>query len=45
MKAELHVHASIIARELKIPCIVGCSNASKLLKDGDLCDWKYYQKI
>ena len=29
-------HASIIARELKIPCIVGCRNASKLLKDGDL---------
>lgn len=29
-------HASIIARELKIPCIVGCKNATKVLKDGDL---------
>lgn len=28
-------HASIIARELKIPCIVGTKNATKLLKDGD----------
>ena len=29
-------HASIIARELKIPCIVGCKNATKVLKNGDL---------
>lgn len=29
-------HASIIARELKIPCIVGCKSATKVLKDGDL---------
>lgn len=28
-------HASIIARELKIPCVVGCKNATKVLKDGD----------
>lgn len=26
-------HASIIARELKKPCIVGCKNATKILKD------------
>lgn len=29
-------HASIIARELKIPCVVGCKNATKVLKDGDI---------
>ena len=28
-------HASIIARELKIPCIVGCKNATKVLKNND----------
>lgn len=27
-------HASIVARELKIPCIVNVKNASKILKDG-----------
>ena len=27
-------HASIIARELKVPCIVGVKNATKVLKDG-----------
>lgn len=29
-------HASIIARELKIPCVVGCKNATKTLKNGDI---------
>lgn len=29
-------HASIVARELKIPCVVGCKNATKILKDGDI---------
>lgn len=29
-------HAAIISRELKIPCIVGCKNATKILQDGDL---------
>lgn len=29
-------HASIVARELKIPCVVGCKNATKILKDGDV---------
>lgn len=28
-------HASIVARELKIPCLIGTKNASKVLKDGD----------
>ena len=29
-------HAAIIAREYKIPCIVGTKNATKILKDGDI---------
>jgi phosphohistidine swiveling domain-containing protein len=31
-------HASITSRELKIPCIVGTGNVTKLLKDGDLVE-------
>ena len=31
-------HAAIIARELKIPCIVGCKNATKQLNDGDIIE-------
>ena len=31
-------HASIVARELKIPCIVGCKSATKLLRDGDVIE-------
>ena len=31
-------HAAIVAREFGIPCIVGCANASKLLKDGDVVE-------
>jgi len=31
-------HAAIIARELKIPCIVGCKIATKVLRDGDLIE-------
>lgn len=27
-------HAAIIARELKVPCIVGCKNATSMLRDG-----------
>ena len=27
-------HAAIISRELSIPCVVGCENATKVLKDG-----------
>lgn len=28
-------HAAIVARELKLPCVVGTKNASKFLKDGE----------
>lgn len=31
-------HAAIIARELKIPCIVGTDIAAQVLKDGDLVE-------
>ncbi|MDO8553715.1 MAG: PEP-utilizing enzyme [Candidatus Micrarchaeota archaeon] len=31
-------HAAIIAREFGIPCIVGTSNATKLIKTGDLIE-------
>ena len=31
-------HASIVARELKIPCLVGCKNAIKRLKDNTEVD-------
>ncbi|MFA5931452.1 MAG: PEP-utilizing enzyme [archaeon] len=31
-------HASVISRELKIPCIIGTKNATKILKDGDLIE-------
>lgn len=31
-------HAAIVAREFGIPCIVGCQNATKLLKNGDLVE-------
>ncbi|MFW5847213.1 MAG: PEP/pyruvate-binding domain-containing protein [Nanoarchaeota archaeon] len=31
-------HAAIIAREFGIPCIIGTTNATKVLKDGDLVE-------
>lgn len=31
-------HASVISRELKIPCVIGTKNATKILKDGDLVE-------
>lgn len=31
-------HAAIVARELKIPCVVGTKNATKILRDGDLVE-------
>ena len=34
----LTCHAAIISRELKIPCIVGTKNATKMFKDGDLIE-------
>src|SRR5262249_49927533 len=29
-------HAAIVARELKIPCIIGTERATKVLKNGDV---------
>ncbi len=31
-------HAAIIARELKVPCLIGTKIATKVLKDGDLVE-------
>jgi len=31
-------HAAIIAREFKIPCVVGCEIATKILKNGDIVE-------
>ncbi len=31
-------HAAIVARERKIPCLVGVKNATKILKNGDLVE-------
>ena len=31
-------HAAIVARELKIPCVIGTGKATKVLKDGDLVE-------
>ena len=31
-------HAAIVARELKIPCVVGTKIATKVLRDGDLVE-------
>jgi phosphohistidine swiveling domain-containing protein len=31
-------HAAIVARELKIPCIIGTENVTKVLKDGDMVE-------
>lgn len=31
-------HAAIVSRELKVPCIVGTKEATKILKDGDLVE-------
>lgn len=28
-------HAAVVSRELKVPCIIGTQNASRMLKDGD----------
>ena len=34
----LTCHAAIISRELKIPCVIGTKNATKVLKDGMLVE-------
>jgi pyruvate,water dikinase len=31
-------HAAIVSRELGIPCVVGCRNAHKILRDGELVE-------
>jgi phosphohistidine swiveling domain-containing protein len=31
-------HAAIVARELKVPCVIGTRNATRVLKDGDLVE-------
>lgn len=31
-------HASVISRELHIPCVIGTKNATKVLKDGDMVE-------
>ncbi len=31
-------HASVISRELKIPCVIGTKNATKIIKTGDLVE-------
>lgn len=31
-------HAAIVSRELKIPCIIGTKNATKIFKDGDMVE-------
>ncbi len=31
-------HAAVTSRELKIPCIVGTKNATKIIKDGDIIE-------
>ncbi len=31
-------HASVISRELHIPCVIGTKNATQVLKDGDLVE-------
>ncbi|HVC58302.1 MAG TPA: PEP-utilizing enzyme [Candidatus Acidoferrales bacterium] len=31
-------HAAIVSRELKLPCIVGAANVTKIIRDGDLVE-------
>jgi len=31
-------HAAIVSRELNIPCVVGTSNATEIIKGGDLVE-------
>ncbi len=35
-KGGITSHAAIVSRELGITCLVGCKNATKIFKDGDL---------
>lgn len=38
-------HAAIISREMKIPCIIGTRNATRVLKDGDKVEVDAYKGI
>jgi len=38
-------HAAIIARELKVPCVIGTKIATQVLKDGDLVEVNANQGI
>ena len=41
-------HAAIVARELKVPCVVGTNDATKMIKDGDVVElhcWRGRIKI
>jgi len=31
-------HAALISREMKIPCVIGTKNATRILKDGDMVE-------
>ena len=31
-------HAAIVSRELRLPCIVGAANVTKIIRDGDLVE-------
>ena len=37
-KGGMTSHAAIVSRELKVPCIVGISNITEILKTGDLAE-------
>ncbi|MFZ2189609.1 MAG: PEP-utilizing enzyme [Candidatus Magasanikiibacteriota bacterium] len=41
----LTCHASIVSRELQIPCVVGTKFATKILKDGDIVEVDAYNGI
>ena len=35
-KMGINTHAAIIAKELDIPCLIGCENATRVIKNGDI---------
>jgi phosphoenolpyruvate synthase/pyruvate phosphate dikinase len=38
-------HASMLAREFKVPCVVGTKNATKVLKDGMIVEVNAYEGV
>jgi pyruvate,water dikinase len=34
-RGGLVCHAAILAREFRLPCIVGCRNATEVIRDGE----------